>query len=73
MKLSDMEFLLADRRVVDEIRKHLWIESQKAGCNIGEEKAQEDWLIAHAESWMKYHLPDKYELLKAKVRKRRQK
>ena len=37
--------LLKNRKVVEEINRHLWIESEKAGYDIGFEKAAEDWLI----------------------------
>ena len=36
--------LLKDRRVVEEINRHLWIESEKAGYDIGFDKAASDWL-----------------------------
>ncbi len=48
--------LLKDKRVVDEINRHLWIESEKAGYDIGFEKAAEDWLKRFSGEWVKYHL-----------------
>jgi hypothetical protein len=53
----DMEKLLKDKRVVDEIHRHLWIESEKAGSDIGFEKAKEDWLKNFSRAWMQYHMP----------------
>ncbi len=53
------EELLKDRRVVEEINRHLWIESEKAGCNIGFEKAAQDWLENFSKAWMTYHMPEK--------------
>ena len=50
--------LLKDRRVIEEIRRHLWVESEKAGCDIGFEKAAEDWLNRFSKAWMQYHMPD---------------
>lgn len=50
--------LLKDRRVVEEINRHLWIESEKAGADIGFEKATEDWLKRFSKSWMDYHMPN---------------
>jgi hypothetical protein len=50
--------LLADRRVVAEIQRHLWIESEKAGFDIGFDKAKEDWLKNFSRAWMQYHFPD---------------
>ena len=66
MRVEDIRFLLQDKRVMEEIHKHLWLESQKVGYNIGLERAIDEWLQLYAEVWMKYHLPEKYELLKRK-------
>ena len=73
MKISDVRDLLKDKRVMEEIHRHLWIESQKAGYNIGIERATDEWLQLYAEGWMKYHLPEKYEALQAKNRKEKDK
>ena len=35
----------------DEILRHKWIESEKAGVDIGFEKALLDWLIKHRSAW----------------------
>ena len=69
MKISDVRDLLKDKRVIEEINRHLWIESQKAGYSIGIERATDEWLRLYAEGWMKYHMPEKYERLKAKNKK----
>jgi len=73
MKLNDIRDLLKNKQVIEEIHRHLWIESQKAGYNIGIERATDEWLQLYAEGWMKYHMPDKYETLHAKQRKERDK
>ena len=39
---------LAER---EEILKHKWIESEKAGTDIGFEKALLDWLLKHRSNW----------------------
>jgi len=39
---------LAER---DEILRHKWLESEKAGKDIGFERALLDWLIKHRISW----------------------
>ena len=39
---------LAER---EEILKHKWIESEKAGKDIGFEKALLDWIVKHRSSW----------------------
>ena len=35
----------------DEILKHKWIESEKAGKDIGFEKALLSWVCNHREKW----------------------
>ena len=35
-----------------EIMKHKWYESEKAGCDIGFERALTDWLIKHRSQWL---------------------
>ena len=35
----------------EEILKHKWIESEKAGKDIGFEKALLDWIVKHRSSW----------------------
>ena len=39
---------LAER---EEILKHKWIESEKAGSDIGFEKALLDWILKHRSNW----------------------
>jgi len=39
---------LAER---EEILKHKWIESEKAGCDIGFERALTDWIVKHRSKW----------------------
>ena len=48
--------LLKDKRVVEEINRHLWIESEKAGYDIGFERAAEDWLKRFSSEWIKYNI-----------------
>ncbi|MBF0531597.1 MAG: hypothetical protein HQL23_00695 [Candidatus Omnitrophica bacterium] len=61
MKIEVLRELLKNKAVMDEIHKHLWIESQKAGASIGIERATDEWLRLHAMGWMKYHMPKRYE------------
>ena len=35
----------------EEILKHKWIESEKAGHDIGFERALTDWIIKHRANW----------------------
>jgi hypothetical protein len=39
---------LAER---EEILRHKWFESEKAGHDIGFEKALLDWIVKHRSSW----------------------
>ena len=37
----------------DEILRHKWIESERAGRDIGFDKALLDWIIKHRAGWRK--------------------
>jgi len=37
----------------EEILRHKWIESEKAGRDIGFERALTDWIIKHRSKWKK--------------------
>ena len=41
----------------EEIMKHKWIESQKAGHDIGFERALTDWIIKHRSKWRRSRQP----------------
>ncbi len=41
---------LAER---EEILRHKWLESEKAGCDIGFEQALTDWVVKHRAQWKK--------------------
>lgn len=38
---------------LDEILRHKWLESEKAGRDIGFEQALTDWIIKHRSKWRK--------------------
>jgi hypothetical protein len=40
----------------EEILKHKWIESEKAGYDIGFEQALTDWIVKHRSKWRKSRL-----------------
>ncbi len=44
---------LAER---EEILKHKWIESEKAGEDIGFERALTDWIVKHRGKWRRSRL-----------------
>jgi hypothetical protein len=37
----------------EEILRHKWIESEKAGHDIGFEQALTDWIVKHRSKWRK--------------------
>ena len=41
----------------EEIMRHKWIESEKAGRDIGFERALTDWIIKHRSKWRKGRQP----------------
>jgi hypothetical protein len=43
-----VELVQSQRR---EIAKYKWIESEKAGCDIGWQRALEEWLQFHFPAW----------------------
>jgi hypothetical protein len=47
---SVYQYYCAER---DEILKHKWLESEKAGKDIGFEKALMDWIMYHRSAWRK--------------------
>ncbi len=48
--------LLDIPEVVDEINKHLWCESEKAGHDIGFDRAAEDWIERYSNDWMEHNM-----------------
>ena len=53
----DPKKLMKDKRVVEEINRHKWLESEIAGFDVGFEKAAEDWIENYAQAWVAYHDP----------------
>ncbi len=41
----------------EEVMRHKWIESEKAGYDIGFERALTDWIIKHRGKWRKSRQP----------------
>jgi hypothetical protein len=57
-KVSDSQDLLKNSTLYrefqaerDEIMRHKWIESEKAGHDIGFEMALTDWIVKHRARW----------------------
>lgn len=53
----DAKKLLKDKRVIEEINRHKWLESEIAGFDVGFDKAAEDWIENYAQAWVTYHDP----------------
>jgi hypothetical protein len=53
---------LAER---EEILKHKWIESEKAGTDIGFEKALLDWIVKHRSNWREKRIKESRAATKA--------
>ena len=70
MTKLDKQELLKNRKVVEEINRHLWIESEKAGSDISFETASEDWLKRFSRAWMEYHMPDSVDLKSSRSSKK---
>ena len=55
LKSMDAKKLLRNKKVIEEINRHKWLESEIAGYDIGFEAAAEDWLKKYAAVWVAYH------------------
>ena len=49
----------------EEILKHKWIESEKAGADIGFERALLDWIMKHRSNWRRKRLKEVRGLVQA--------
>lgn len=56
MPSTKNEALLSNAKVQEEISKHRWIESEKAGSDIGFDRAAKDWLNRFSDDWIKANL-----------------
>ena len=70
MKLNELRELLKDKRVIEAINRHLWIESQKVGYSIGIERATDEWIRLYANGWMKYNMPVKHAVIIGRKKKK---
>lgn len=41
----------------DEISRHKWLESEKAGRDIGYHWARTDWMVRHYARWLRHWRP----------------
>lgn len=54
-KKAGKKDLLSVPEVIEEIEKHKWFESEKAGHDVGTDWAREDWLNKYGEQWKQNH------------------
>jgi hypothetical protein len=52
---AEAKKLLRNKKVIEEINRHKWLESEIAGYDIGFEAATDDWIKKHAGAWIAYH------------------
>lgn len=57
MSVQTNKKLLKNKEVIEEINRHRWIESERAGHDIGFERASTQWLDEFSKAWMQYHMP----------------
>jgi len=57
MSVATNKKLLKNKKVIEEINRHRWIESEKAGHDIGFDNASTQWLEEFSKAWMQYHMP----------------
>lgn len=43
------------KAVCEEILAYKWIESEKSGCDIGQDRAAREWISRHYETWFRSH------------------
>lgn len=60
--------LLKNREVVEEIERHKWFESERAGYDVGFENAAEDWLKKFSVAWLSYNMPAQVKNLPPELR-----
>ncbi|MDD5596005.1 MAG: hypothetical protein PHY94_07185 [Candidatus Omnitrophica bacterium] len=60
MRIFQLLKLLDDCRVIQEIERYKWIESERVGWDIGKERATLEWLRAYGKIWLKIHKPEEY-------------
>ena len=57
MSVETNKKLLKNKKAVEEINRHRWIESERTGRDIGFEQASTQWLEKFSKAWMQYHMP----------------
>ena len=53
MDEKDVSLKAENEAVIEEIKRYKWIESEKAGYDIGINRAFSEWIERHYENWKK--------------------
>lgn len=59
MNIQDTSFYKEFMAQREEIMRHKWYESERAGKDIGFTRALIDWTLKFKSKWMKEHHPDR--------------
>ena len=54
--------LLKDKDILNEINRHKWLASEKAGSDIGFERASREWINTYSKQYFTQH-PGKFTVL----------
>ena len=52
VKSNSLNAVVSDQR--NEINKFKWIESERAGHDIGWDRAQQEWMLNHCADWIRH-------------------
>ena len=47
--------LIKDKDILNEINRYKWVESEKAGSDIGFERATREWINVHSKQYLSQH------------------
>jgi len=47
--------LLKDKDILNEINRHKWLASEKAGADIGFERAAREWINNYSQTYLNQH------------------
>lgn len=48
--------LMKDRRIIQEISRHQWMENERHGRDMNFEEAANDWFLRCSLDWVRHHL-----------------
>jgi len=65
---QEKDSLLQDPAVREEIDRHKWFESERAGYDIGFEKAAQDWINQFAQDWLARRRAQNSEMAQAQLK-----